>query len=212
MKSQDLASYINNQICHFYPDGHNCKNEIRTNIDEALDRSLFSLKHVKLKGYDKFNYLHSDIYAQFVYFLSNTIWKNSGNIIACTKLFYLNKTLHGINCTYDTKLPDIFLLIHSVGTVLGKANYSNYFVACQNVTIGSDKGVQPILNEGIYMGPGSMIIGNCNVGFFSHFSINSVLLNRNTNNNSLIIGSGSNVIEKKINRNLLVENYFNINI
>jgi hypothetical protein len=57
---------------------------------------------VKLWNKDKFDYLHSSQYCIFVYFLSNTIWKQSGDTILPTKLFILNKALNGIDLFYDS--------------------------------------------------------------------------------------------------------------
>lgn len=208
LTKNELADYVCNQLAHFFPDNQNLKSTILKNVDEAMNRMLYSLKHVKLNGYTKFSHLHSDLYAQFIYYLSNTIWNNDKNVTVSSKLFYLNKVLHGINCMYDTQLPDIFLLIHCIGTVLGKASYSNYFVACHNVTIGSDKGYSPIINEGVYLGPGSSIVGKCVIGTYSHFSINSVVLNQNTKDNCVVIGSGSNFILKDLKRNLIYDQYF----
>jgi serine O-acetyltransferase len=204
----EYANYVDTQLNHFYPDGHNNKIDLSKNIDEALDRTAFSIKHINLKGYTDFNILHSDLYAQFIYFLSNTVWNKSQNENLSTKLFYLNKTLHGLNCTYDTLLPDIFILIHAIGTVLGKAKYSNYFVACQNVTVGSDKGYSPIMSEGVYMGPGSSLIGNSIVGKYAHFAINAVLMDQEVKGESVLVGSSPNILEKKLRRNLITELYF----
>lgn len=158
----------------------------------------------------RFSYLQSDLYAQYLYFLSNSIWKNSQNKTAAEKIFYLNKALHGFNCMYNTCLPKIFLLIHCVGTVLGKADYGDYFVACHNVTVGSDKGLSPVIAKGVYMGPGSSIVGNCRVGKFSHMAINSVLLDQDTTGECVVIGSSSHQLIKPLKRNLILENYFNL--
>jgi serine O-acetyltransferase len=65
---------------------------------------------------------------------------------------------------YDTKLPEIFLVIHGVGTVLGKAQYSNYFVVYQGCTIGSNHGKYPVLGRGLGLGANAAIIGACRVG------------------------------------------------
>ena len=208
LTKDEFTDYISFQLTHFFPDNQNPKAIIFKNFDEAMDRMHYSLKHVKLKGYTQFSHLQSDLYAQFIYYLSNTIWKDDNNSTVPIKLFYLNKALHGINCMYDTQLPDIFLLIHCIGTVLGKASYSNYFVACHNVTIGSDKGYSPKINEGVYLGPGSSIVGKCIIGTYSHFSINSVVLNQNTKDNCVVIGSGSNFVLKDLKRNLIYEQYF----
>lgn len=203
-----LSTYVNSQVVNFFPDGVDCKSVIRRHIAEAMDRMLFSIKHVKLPGYTSFSVLHSDLYAQFLYFLSNTIWNNEEDKNASGKLYYLNKALHAINCMYDTKLPDIFILIHCVGSVLGKASYADYFVACHNVTVGSDKGISPVLNEGVYMGPGSSIIGNCNIGKFTHLAINSIVLDANTNDEALITGSGAGMVSRQLKRNIIKEQYF----
>ena len=40
-------------------------------------------------------------------------------------------------CSYKNNLPDIFVFMHHVGTVLGNANYSDYLVALHNVTVNT---------------------------------------------------------------------------
>lgn len=209
LNKNELIEYINNQLIHFFPDKYDSKVIISKYIDETYDRMNFSLKHVKLEGYKKFSHLHSDLYAQFIYYLSNTIWRNDKTNAIAVKLFYLNKSLHGLNCMYDTELPDIFLLLHSVGSILGKASYSNYFVACHNVTVGTDKGQIPKLQEGVYMGPGSSIVGMCLIESYSHLAINTVVLNQDTKSHCVVIGNSPNLILKNIKRNLIVEQYFN---
>ena len=38
------------------------------------------------------------------------------------KLFLLNKALHGCDIYYEVALPSVFLLVHPLGTVLGRAS------------------------------------------------------------------------------------------
>lgn len=208
MHHKELSQYISTQLNHFFPDGCDCSKVIEENLDDAISRLEYSLSHVKLPGYTKFSHLQSDLYAQFLYFLSNSIWLNSQDKQAAEKIFYLNKALHGLNCMYNISLPNIFLLIHCVGTVLGKGNYSDYFVACHNVTIGSDKGNSPVIGEGVYMGPGSSIIGNCKIGKYTHLAINSVLLDQDISGECVIVGSSPLHQSKILKRNLIIENYF----
>lgn len=208
LNKNELTDYICSQLDHFYPDKYNARPFVLKHIDESTDRLLYSLKHVKLVGYKTFSYLHSDLYAQFIYYLSNTIWRNEQNNHVAAKLFYLNKTLHGLNCMYDTTLPDIFLLIHCVGTVLGKAFYSDYFVACHNVTVGADKDFFPNILERVYMGPGSSIVGKCTVGSNSHLAINSIVLNQDVKDDCVVVGHSPNLILKSLKRNLLTDQYF----
>jgi serine O-acetyltransferase len=208
LTKDSIVSYLDNQLLNFFPDGKSSKDIINKNIDESLDRMMFSLKHVKLGGYTNFDILHSDLYAQFIYYVSNTIWRNDADKFAASKLFYLNKALHGLNCMYDTELPDIFLLIHCVGTVLGKATYNDFFVCCHNVTIGSDRGHSPVIERGVYMGPGSSVIGKTVIRSFSHLAINTVVLNRETEEGKVIINAQEGLSFKPIKRNLITETYF----
>ncbi len=39
--------------------------------------------------------------------------------------------------TYKCKLPKIFVFYHAVGSVIGNADYSDYLVVFQNVTINT---------------------------------------------------------------------------
>ena len=45
-----------------------------------------------------------------------------------SKAYCLNKALHAIDVFYEVELPEIFFLEHPLGTVLGRAKYSN---SCQ---------------------------------------------------------------------------------
>jgi serine O-acetyltransferase len=209
MDKDQLLEYVNLQLKHFFPDQYDNKPVLKKNLDEAFDRTSYSIKHIKLQGYTNFSHLQSDLYAQFIYFLSNTVWRNDADRNTAEKLFCLNKALHGLNCMYNTVLPDIFLLIHCVGAVLGKAEYADYFVACQNITVGSDKGKSPKMLGPLYMGPGSAVIGECVTGPFTHLSIGCTLLNTSTEANALVLGNNIDVIHKTSKRNLLEEVYFN---
>jgi len=59
--------------------------------------------------------------------------------------------MHGIDLFYSVPMPDVFMLVHPVGTVIGKANFSNYLVVYQNCTIGADTDVYPNFGEGIVL-------------------------------------------------------------
>ena len=64
----------------------------------------------------------------FFVFFSNSCYKNSLDKTICDKIYFLNKILNSIDIYYEVSLPNIFLLIHPVGTVLGRANYSDYLI------------------------------------------------------------------------------------
>ena len=119
---QQLLEYLVRQLQHFFPDQQdNIESVLAKDIDAALARLNVCINAVKMWKQDEFYYLHSSQYATFLYFLANSIWHNQQDERVCTKLFFLNKALNGIDCFYEIEMPDIFLIGHSVGIVLAKA-------------------------------------------------------------------------------------------
>lgn len=113
-------------------------------VEESLQRIEVSIVRIALPGYSRngqpfFNHLHGDQSAMWYYLVANTAYRR-GHLELAEHCFLLNKAFNGIVCMYDTQLPEVFVLIHTVGAVLGKATYGNYFVAYQNVTVGTDSG------------------------------------------------------------------------
>jgi serine O-acetyltransferase len=166
----EFCGYVLRQINRLFPDGRPLRpRDMRRPLEQAVERTAHCFRHVKLPAYQedgepRLNHLHSDQYAVFLWFLSNSVWRENGSTAAADKLFYANKTLHGLSCMYDTALPDIFLLLHTTGTVLGKASYSDFFVAAQNVTVGAQNGQYPAIGRNTALLPGSSVIGGCTVG------------------------------------------------
>ena len=108
----------------------------------ALERLEYCFSHISTKGYQengqaRFYHLHMDQYSAFLYYYSNSIWKLEGNTAFADKLILLNRALSGMWFSYKNNLPDIFLFMHPVGTVLGNANYSDYLVVLQDVTVNT---------------------------------------------------------------------------
>ena len=101
----------------------------------------------------------------------------------------LNKARNGILIMYDTELPRHFLLIHTVGTMLGKAAYGDYFVATQNVTVGMNKGRAPTFGRGVVLYPNSTVIGNCIIGDFSRIATGSTVLDSSCPAHSVVSGA-----------------------
>jgi serine O-acetyltransferase len=134
----------------------------------------------------EFDYLHSSQYAIFLYFLANTLWRSNGDQRLCTKLFFLNKALNGIDCFYEISMPDIFFIGHSVGIVLAKATYGRYLVLYQNSTIGKNHGIAPVIGEGVIMYPNTAIIGSSQVRNGSVISQGVSIINRDTPGDCLV--------------------------
>lgn len=170
MKQGELASYTARQLNHFFPTGADITEpKITAHVDHALARLEHCFLHINHPLYHNeegalFDPLHSDQYCQFLYLLSNSVYRDAGHSDLAKKLFYLNKALHAFNCMYDTALPEVFWLIHCVGTVLGKASYGNYLAFRQNCTVGSIGGEFPVIGSKVMFSAGSSVLGPCVIG------------------------------------------------
>ena len=167
LSHEDLTSYLKTQLGAAFPD----RGRLRLGkvVRRALERVEYSFSRIVLRGYSDageatFSHLQGDQYAAFLYFAANSAWREAEDVPLASKLFLLNKALNGIVIMYDTQLPDVFVLMHTVGTVLGKANYGNYFVAAQNVTVGMDRDGTPSFGERVVLYGGSVVIGKSNIG------------------------------------------------
>jgi serine O-acetyltransferase len=166
------------------------------------------MSHIRLTGYTVFSVLHSDLYAQLLYFAANSAWRELHDKQLATKFFCLNKALHGINCMYDTELPNVFLIIHGVGAVLGKARYSDYLVICQNVTVGADRGEAPTFSNGTYLGPGSAVVGRSVLGSRTVVALNTTIRGESIAGDCVVSGQSPNLSTRPIKRDILFGTYF----
>jgi serine O-acetyltransferase len=193
LDSKDLTRFINGLLNNHLPDGHG--DLVSTDlIKDALERVEYSFHRIKRKYYRKdnlprFDHLNGDHMAVFLYYLSNLVWRKSGDENLATKISYLNKIMHGLDLFYSVPMPDIFFLVHPIGTVIGKANFSDYLVIYQNCTIGGNIDlVYPSLGEGVVLYSGTSVIGDCPVGDNVIFGANAFLINTAVPSNTLVVG------------------------
>ena len=57
------------------------------------------------------------------------------------------------------------------------ATYADYLVVHQNVTVGTDRGRQPRLGEGVVLFGGAAVIGDCDIGCNVSISVHSTVRN-----------------------------------
>lgn len=208
-----LAQYVEDQLRSLFPDGSPYGSELRDLVEEAIRRVDFSFSNIRLKYYSDgkdvfFNHLHTDQYAAFLYFLSNTAYRH-GSIAVASKTYALNKVLHGIDVFYEVELPDIFLLQHPVGTVLGRARYANYLVVYQRCSVGSNlEHVYPTIEEGVVLFGGSAIIGNSAIRRNVWLSVNTVIMDQDVPPNSIVFGRSPALVVKTSKRDV-IEYFFN---
>ena len=126
------------------------------------------------------------------------------------KVYYLNKTLNSVDLYYEIDLPSIFGLDHALGTVLGRAKYSNFFHFSQNCTVGNNHGIYPSFEENIIMLADSTVIGDAHIGNNCIISANTYIKDQDIPDYSLVFGATPKLIIKKID-DLYFHKYSNFN-
>ena len=177
-----LADYTARQLNHFFPDADPVEAmTLRSALDWTFER-LAKLhrstadKYYFRNGTPYFDHLHGDQYATCIYFLSRFCATKSGDRNLAAKLYLLNKALFAVDIFFEVQLPDIFLLCHPVGTVLGRASYEDYLVVSQNCTVGNIDNVYPKLGWGVVLCSGSSVLGGCELDEASCVGAGSMLV------------------------------------
>ncbi len=199
-----LYGFVGSLLEREFPDGG--VHRIRPLVDRVLERIDYCFADVALAGYKRggevyFNHLHGDQSAVFWYYASHIAYAEFEDEALAAKCMLVNKARNGIVVTYSTKLPDRMLLIHTVGSMLGKATYGDYFVATQNVTVGTQRGKMPQFGEGVVLYPGSSVIGDCRLGDGARVSIGTVVLDRHVEANCVATGGSGELLVKPSSRN-----------
>ena len=225
LSQAELKAYIASQLNVFFPDKYEFKGgDIDQAFSRALERTENCFCYINNSAYSDnqgntfFSHLHSDQYASFLYYLANSLWDISANKPICDKLIYLNKMLNGFFYSYKGKLPDIFFFTHPIGTVIGNADYSNFLVISQNVTIntGEDKDgkLAPKLGKGLYLAAGAKIIGNEPIGDKVSIGVDVLVYNQKVEDNQVVqrTPNGDILIRNRKKRVCKAQQYFNVEI
>jgi serine O-acetyltransferase len=207
-----LLDYTCTQLGTFFPSGDPValRRQLERHLPRALERLAHCIDHVRMWPSGQFNYLNSSQYCLFLYYLSNTVWRESQDAATGTRLFLLNKALNGIDLFYEIAMPDVFFIGHSVGIVLAKATYGNYLVLYQNATVGKNHGVAPVLGEGVILYPNSAIIGRCNVGNNTIVSQGTGVINRDTPGDCIVFAGSAGELDFKTPKRPLLEDFFRL--
>ena len=152
-----LLDYVVRQQMAVVPDGREdvFRRAVDAHLDEALARISVCIDGCAPWRPGEFNVLQSSQHTIFLYYLANSIWKGSGDTAAPTRLFLMNKALNGIDLFYETAMPPVFYIGHSVGIVLARANYGNHLVLYQGVNVGRHKDQIPTIGDRVVLYPGA---------------------------------------------------------
>lgn len=208
LSDQNLASYLTKQLNTQFPDGNVITVEmVESILPKVMRRIEKCFVHVNNKYFFDgknaiFSHLHGDQYSMFLYLASNEAWSQGvGNDFAA-KIFLLNKALHGIDAYFEIELPEIFLFVHPLGTVLGRAKYSNYFMVYQGCGVGSNHDIYPHLAEHVTLRPGSFVLGKSNLSRNCTLAAHSLVLDKDVAENTVYIGNPRDFKTKSIEKTL----------
>ncbi|MCE3607937.1 hypothetical protein LXA47_30680 [Massilia sp. P8910] len=215
MAHEQVIAYTCQQVTTFFPgmEAAALERVIATHWDTAMARLQRCIDQVKMWPQGQFNHLNSSQYCQYLYFLSNTIWREDRSEEAlgvATRLFLLNKALNGIDLFYEIDLPEVFFIGHSVGIVLAKATYGSHLVLYQNSTVGKNHGVAPVLGDGVILYPNSAIVGRCRIGDNTAVSQGTGVINRDTPGDCMVFAGTAGALAIKPSKRLLIADFFRL--
>lgn len=197
LQRDEFAPYVAQQLGFLQVPGRPAvtARDLEAFMPETLERVQRCFSQIRRKYFfdgerTLFDHRHGDQWAMFLYFLSNTLHRAGGPTDTAAMLFQLNKALHGADLFYGVTLPDVFLLIHPVGTVLGNARYGNYFVAYQNCAVGAvESGTYPTFAGENVLFARSAVLGASTVGRNVIVGANAFLINTTVPDDAVVVGS-----------------------
>lgn len=197
----DLVALVHRQTTNMF----GSSGDIETYIDIALERVSNCFKVTRNNYYRNekgalFSPYHSGQYSIFLYYLANTVFHVGGDNKLAAKLYYLNKIMHSVDWYYEIELPKYFGVEHPVGSVLGKAKYSNGFYFYQGCTVGGNKGLKPKypqLGENVILYSNVTIIGDAIIGDNVVISTGTTIVNENIPDCCFVFGRSPNLIIKE---------------
>jgi serine O-acetyltransferase len=194
LSRSDLEGYVVRLLANHLPDGYVRSGSLRPSaFPKALDRVEYCFTRIHRKYYNeggglRFDHLNSDHMAALLYFFANTVWRDGGDLGLATRLFYLNKILHGLDLFYSVALPDIFMFVHPVGSVLGNASYQDYLVIYQNCTVGAVTTNYPKFGLGTILYSRSSVLGDCKLGDDVIMAANAMIIDREVSSSTVVVG------------------------
>ena len=205
-----LARYVAAQVNGVFPDsrpvGHGTLGALLPSVLERVEHCFTRIgnKYFFDGNSAMFNHLNGDQYAMFLYMMARSAFRSGITDGTPEKLYLLNKALHGIDAFYEVELPRIFFFVHPVGTVLGRARYSDYLAVYQRCSVGSNHDVYPTLGEHVTLRPGSAVLGRCTVGRDCTIAAESLLLDRDLPDGSVYTGNPRDYVVRQSSGELML--------
>ena len=172
-------------------------------IEMAVKRTDMCLTHTAnkycFKGTEKeipFSVYNSLQYCIFLYHMSRVAFEKDKNGANAEKFYYLNKIMHSVDFFYAIELPAIWSAEPPLGSVMGRAKYSDYFFFYQGCTVGGNKGKYPTIGKYVTMYSNSKILGEAIIGDNVIVAANTYIKNEIIPANSIVFGQSPNLVIK----------------
>lgn len=163
--------------------------------------SKYYIKQESLNGESSISLYNSVMNCIFLYWLSRELFQ-SGRQELADKVYYLNKMLNAVELFYEVELSSIWSCEHPLGSVMGRADYGDYFFFYQGCTVGGNfkrngKIVYPAIGHHVKMFSNSKILGDSHIGNHVIISANSYIKDQNVPDDTIVFGQSPNLVFKE---------------
>ena len=191
-KMNQIEDYLTNQLAFFGGA------DISDYLEAAYKRALYCFSRNTNKYFKKgtIDVHHTGQYAILLCYLARVAFE-AGDRETADRVYALNKALHGFDIFYEVELPNVFFMEHPVGTVLGRAKYSDRLFLGQNVTVGGNKGCYPTIGENVCLHAGCMVVGDSHLGNNIEVSAQAFIRDEVIPDNCLVFGKSPNLVIKQ---------------
>lgn len=192
-KKNQIEDYLTNQLAFFGGA------DISDYLEAAYKRALYCFSRRNTNKYFKKGTIdvhHTGQYAILLCYLARVAFE-AGDRETADRVYALNKALHGFDIFYEVELPNVFFMEHPVGTVLGRAKYSDRLFLGQNVTVGGNKGCYPTIGENVCLHAGCMVVGDSHLGNNIEVSAQAFIRDEVIPDNCLVFGKSPNLVIKQ---------------
>lgn len=191
-KKNQIEDYLTNQLAFFGGA------DISDYLEAAYKRALYCFSRNTNKYFKKgtIDVHHTGQYAILLCYLARVAFE-AGDRETADRVYALNKALHGFDIFYEVELPNVFFMEYPVGTVLGRAKYSDRLFLGQNVTVGGNKGCYPTIGENVCLHAGCMVVGDSHLGNNIEVSAQAFIRDEVIPDNCLVFGKSPNLVIKQ---------------
>lgn len=210
LPKEEIYPLVKKQLTNYFPALTDEEDQqLKKSVEKAIEASVNNFSKSDNKYFTRivdgervvrFNPYHSIQWMTFLYYLSHDLYINSSTV--CDKIYYLNKIMHSVDLFYAIELPEIWSAEHPLGSVMGRAKYSNGFFFYQGCTVGGTRDKEgnlyyPELEENVKMYANASILGRSHIGRNAQIGAGALVKNQDVPADSIVFGQSPNLIIKK---------------